>query len=99
MKLIEFNKRMTHLFLHYWKVKMDISLHGSHSYLEINLIEDVSTPFELEVKTSVKFLALISLEERYGLTESNFTNAPEEIRGAVFETVMEFVTTPLDKRF
>lgn len=96
MKLTKFNKRITHLFHPYSKVKMDINVNGSYSYLEINIVNDVSTPFESG--TSTNFLALINLEERYGLKESNFDNVPEQIRTAVFETVIEFVSTPTNKR-
>lgn len=99
MKLFEFNKKILSLFNDFGGTKISIDSHNDRTHLEIMFIQDQSNPFDPSVHISKHFIAIIDLESRYGLKESNFDNVPEKIRTAVFDTVVEFISTPLDRRF
>lgn len=98
MKLTTFTKKMSSLFKHCAAVRMDLSVHGETTILEVNVEEYGVTAFEVKVNPPKYFVAIINLEQRFGLKESNFEKVPEPIRAAVFETVNDFVSTPVNKR-
>lgn len=98
MKLTEFIKNITKAFEKYGVVRIGISKHGESVVLEVSVEEEVSTPFDFSLNPNRKFVALIDLDERFGLKESNFANVSEQIRSSVFETVNDFVSTPVNKR-
>lgn len=99
MKLFEFNKKIESLFIEFGRIKISIDSHADRTHLEITFVLDQVSPFDPPVHISKHFIALIDLESRYGLKESNFNNVPEKIRTAVFDTVVEFIATPLERRF
>lgn len=97
MNLVEFIKKTDTLFKNIATVRIDLSMHGSRTTLEMG-IEETPDYFGQNKSTSKKFIAIIDLDKRFGLVESNFENIPEQIRTAVFETVIEFVSTPTNKK-
>lgn len=97
MKLTKFTQKMNNLFKGIATVRMDISMHGESTILEVSA-EDSPEFFGQNQFSSKKFVALIDLDKRFEMRESNFSNVPEQIRNAVFETVIEFVSTPINKR-
>lgn len=99
MKLFEFNKKIESLFIEFGRTKISIDSHADRTHLEITFVLDQVSPFAPPTHISKHFIALIDLESRYGLKESNFNNVPEKIRTAVFDTVVEFIATPLERRF
>ncbi|WP_035053170.1 hypothetical protein [Carnobacterium pleistocenium] len=99
MKLFEFNKKIESQFNEFGRVKMSLNSHVNKTHLEVAFLQDESIPFSPPVPIGEHFIALIDLESCHGLKESNFDNVPEKIRTAVFDTVVEFIATPLDRRF
>lgn len=99
MKLFKFNKKILSLFNDFGRTKISIDSHNDRTHLEITFVQDQLSSFDPPAHISKHFIAIIDLESRYGLKESNFDNVPEKIRTAVFDTVIEFIATPLDRRF
>lgn len=98
MKLTKFTKKMNNLFKDIANVRMDISVYGESTILEATVKEEFFDSFKNKPYSQSKMIAVINLDKRFGLGESNFDNVPEQIRTAVFETVIEFVETPVSKR-
>lgn len=98
MKFTEFTKQMSNLFKEVAMVQMDISVHGESTVLEASLKEFSFDPFKEKELHRNKMIFVLVLNERFGLREANFNNVPEQIRTAVFETVTEFISTPIHKR-
>lgn len=98
MKLTKFTKKMSTLFKDIATIRMDIAVYGKITILEVTVKEEFFDSFKNRQYSQEKMVAVINLDKRFGLGESNFDNVPEQIRTAVFETVIEFVETPVSKR-
>lgn len=100
MKLTEFIKKLNQIGEpSLGTFTTEIRVHATRVMLEVSF-EDYFIPFAEgnEFPKKPRFIALLSIDERYGIAESNFNNVPENIRSAVFETIIEFLETPPKKR-